>query len=168
MPKKTPSGRQSQAWKALEKVGTKDLLEAGFLSADRISRGEDFGKEIHDFEAPVELPGWKFDAKYRASHTHHTLFEECRTKYCKLKTERMVLLTKVASTRGELAVLEWDVLLELLKTAYLNKPLRARKVTGPTCPFCQKPILEGNISRGLTMSLYKCVSCSSEFTSLLK
>lgn len=69
------SGKQSQAWKDLERHA------AARLKGRRVVRGGDFS--VSDVDVIVEdFPALKVDCKYRKSHAFHALVEEIREKYC--------------------------------------------------------------------------------------
>lgn len=99
---------RSKAWKSLEKEAAKAL------KGQRVSRGDDFGKSDIDVYL-IDLPFVKIDAKYRASHAHHTLLKEIEEKYCKHPADVPVLVTKHHNQRGSNVTVPMYFFAELIK-----------------------------------------------------
>ncbi len=93
--------RVSDAWKALERDVAKKL------GGKRKLRGADFSQKDTDVELP-DFPHWKLDAKYRASHAHHTFLREVRKKYCHGKLDVPVLITKGRREHGAVVCMDLD------------------------------------------------------------
>lgn len=110
MPKKTKSGRQSQAWKGAER------LVATVLRGRRISRGDNFARE--DVDVVVEdMPELRIDAKYRTRHAHHTFMREIQEKYITEPGQEPVLVTKHHRQESAYATVRLEFLGELLDIA---------------------------------------------------
>lgn len=93
--------RQSQAWKAAEREA------ARLVGGKRKSRGSDFSMKDCDVEVK-DLPFLKVDAKYRKSHSHHSLLDEIREKYCLKPGEVPVLVTKHHKQKGSYVTIEGE------------------------------------------------------------
>lgn len=101
--------KRSQQWKALEREAAREL------KGRRVYRGANFAESALDVEVE-DLPSLKVDAKYRIRHAHHSLLEEIRKKYCVLKTDIPVLVTKSHRQRGANATVPLWFLGLLLET----------------------------------------------------
>lgn len=97
----------SQAWKDLERT------VAAKLGGRRKLRGANFAEEDFDVEVP-DMPHWRIDAKYRASHAHHSRLREVRKKYCKDSTAVPLLVTKARGEHGEVVSMALDDFAALL------------------------------------------------------
>lgn len=85
-------GKQSQAWKNLERTVAKEL------GGKRVLRGSDFSVEDVDVEL-ADFPHLRIDCKYRKSHAHHSLLAEIEEKYCS-DGQIPVLVTKHHNQAG--------------------------------------------------------------------
>lgn len=118
-----PRKRQSQAWKALERMA------AGLLRGTRVLRGADFSRDDVDVRVP-DMPFLKVDAKLRQSWAHHAYVKEVARKYCVTGNDVAVLVTREA---GKPAV---NVTVSLVFFAYLLDMVRAVHAhTGTSPPF---------------------------------
>lgn len=103
--------RQSQAWKALER------LTASELKGRRVLRGADFAKS--DVDVIIDEFGFlKADCKYRQKWAHHKFLEEIVEKYCTSKGDMPVLITKTPKQIGACVTIRLDhfgVLLDMLR-----------------------------------------------------
>lgn len=87
MPTKTPSGKQSVAWKNLERQVAKAL------KGRRVLRGSDFSHSDVDVILD-DLPELRLDAKFRVKHSHHKFMRELVARYCQAPGQEPVLITK--------------------------------------------------------------------------
>lgn len=99
--------RRSQAWKNLERE------TAEVLGGVRVLRGDDFSKSDVDVRLD-DIPYLKIDCKYRVSHSHHTLMEEIREKYCDIP-DIPVLVTKHHNQKGAYVTIPLDYFGRLLR-----------------------------------------------------
>jgi hypothetical protein len=91
-------GKQSQAWKDLEREVAEEL------NGERVLRGADFSKEGVDVEVK-DFPGLRIDAKYRAAWSHTSYLKEVVDKYVKEPGDIALLVTKKKRQRGAIACL---------------------------------------------------------------
>jgi hypothetical protein len=98
---------RSQAWKNAERQ------LATILGGQRVLRGADFSESDVDVVV-ADMPFLKFDSKYRARHSHHSLLEEIRTKYCKQTYDIPVLFTKARRQQGGCITIDADFFAFLL------------------------------------------------------
>lgn len=107
-------GKQSQAWKDLER------LVAEKLKGKRVSRGADFGKE--DVDVVVEdFIHLRIDAKYRTKHAHHSLLENIRKKYCPDEHQIPVLVTRHHRQRGANVTIPIEAFADMLDAIRLYR-----------------------------------------------
>lgn len=85
--------KQSQAWKALER------MVAGLLKGHRVQRGGDFSVSDVDVEVD-DFPYLRVDAKLRSRWAHHTYMKDIIKKYCVVEGQVPVLVTRQARHRG--------------------------------------------------------------------
>lgn len=154
MAKLTPSGKQSDAWKNAEREVAELFNRYGF-TAERIIR-EDHGKS--DFDVRIkELPDLVIDSKYRATFSHHSLFEkDLLNRYCKKNPQRRAIMpTKVYQQRGMYVTTTLEYLVELMALAYLkNRPVKGEwpcNHCGSACVALLNYV--GNLHR------YECPTC---------
>ena len=162
MPKKTPSGRSSQACWDFERAIADAYRKAGFARSKRITRGSDFGASRPDVDVP-EVPGMILDMKYKAAGwTHHTIFrQEIHERYVKGKPETFgVMHTKSGREQGSYVTVTLDVWLGLLKKVYLRKG-DSRKWA---CPRCGEAVAKG-VEAVPHLYSYKCNGCNLTFLS---
>lgn len=104
--------------KAAEKRLVKTLEKMG-LKAHRILRGADWSQSLPD----VVIEGWedlKIDCKHYAKHRTHSLFREIQEKYCRPGSmQKAVLITSEKGKSGQLATIDVEFLVLLLKAADL-------------------------------------------------
>ena len=157
MPKKTPSGKSSDAWKEFEKAYVKELL-AGGVPAHRETRGHDYGEEGYEIVIP-DLPFLKVDSKYRnGGWNHHTVLEqEIERKYCKSKSDEPVMPTKSGKQRGSYTTIRSSFFIRLLWLAFFRK----RTTYGAwTCNNCDTPYtIEKQVMGGLNK--FTCPGCQN-------
>lgn len=101
--------RQSQAWKALERLAAKEL------GGKRVMRGSDFS--VSDVDVKIEdFPHLRVDCKYRTRHAHHSLLEEVRSKYCE-ENQVPILVTKHHNQVGACVTVDLEFFKTLLEAA---------------------------------------------------
>src|SRR5882724_4815273 len=96
----------SRAWKDLEKK------TAETLQGVRINRANDYGVSDVDVVVPY-FPWARIDCKYRKRHSHHSLVEEIRSKYCK-DGQFPILVTKHHSSKREYVTVDLSLFASLL------------------------------------------------------
>lgn len=96
----------SRAWKELEKK------TAETLQGVRINRANDYGVSDVDVVIPY-FPWARIDCKYRKRHSHHSLVEEIRSKYCK-DGQFPILVTKHHSSKREYVTVDLSLFASLL------------------------------------------------------
>lgn len=136
MPKMTASGKQSDAWKNLERQVAKKYLDAGF-DAWRVQRGGDLGDSYFDVEVR-ELPFLKNDGKYKtAGFTNDALLAVTEEKYCKKKGDFAVVFTKKRGQVGCNVTMRDELWFKVAAQAFL----RGKPVKGEWgCNNCQAPL----------------------------
>lgn len=99
-PTRRATGRNSKAWRDLER------LVAKAMRGKRISRGDDFSRS--DVDVRCEFRALKIDAKFRAKHGHHTFVNEIIRKYCTKPGDVPVLVTKTPGQQGAYVTVPLD------------------------------------------------------------
>lgn len=161
MAHKTPSGKQSKAWAAFERVIADAYRKAGFVKAKRITRGSDFGASRPDVSVP-EIPNMMLDMKYRnGGWQHHTTYqEEIHNRYVEGTENFGVMHTKSGGERGSFVTVTLETWLAVLAKAFL----RTRDSSQWACPRCGNNVVK-QPHAVLNLYSYKCESCSLVFVS---
>lgn len=162
MAHKTPSGRTSGAWRDLERRVESMFRAAGFTSAKRITRANDFGEERPDVDVP-EIKGLAVDSKYRnGGFSHHSLFLAEVDKYVGVKRlgedqtySWSIMPTRSGGSKDVLVTLRLDKFLEILAQAFLRKGHQSNG--GWSCPRCPSELKKSSEMLGLHQ--YTCQAC---------
>jgi len=104
---------KASRWKNAEK-GIVTLLAKFGVTAERISRGSDFGKSIDDVRV-YGAPELKVDSKYSVNNWKTSrLLEEVREKYCINSIEVPILFCKGYKEQGYKVTIDGDYFAMLL------------------------------------------------------
>jgi hypothetical protein len=162
MAHKTPSGKTSGAWRDLERRVEALFRAAGFTSAKRITRANDFGEERPDVDIP-EIKGLAVDTKYRnGGFSHHSLFLSEVDKYVGVKRlgeeqpySWSIMPTRAGGSKDILVTLRLERFLEVLAQAFLRKGHQSNG--GWSCPRCPNNLTKTSEMLGLHQ--YTCQAC---------